>query len=203
MPTLQELIDHPKTFLKQYAVWTSGMLNLKMAGVPDQKVWPVTLVPKPWTTCVDKNGISMPCYEIVEATSLSMNLSYVLPYVLNQTQQMTLGNKADLFLTDTMTGCSFGAMNGKTPTVAHLNYTVGQAEGALIDQAKVGSEMAKVFGGAPSRQLNKADYKNSNGPDGNVTVVGVRRSSGDWDFVYQRRDGAGGNFRLVSVHSVN
>ncbi len=203
MPTLSDLKKHPKTFLKSYALWVSGMLNLKMQGKPDTKVWPVKLQRKPWTSCIDKSGVSMPCYELVEATSLDMELCYFLPFVLNQTREVTLGGKADLFFTDTMTGCSLGAMNGPTPKVAHLNYTIGGKEGTLIDSAKVGAEMVKVFGAAPDRSLKKADYKNAQGRDGNVTVVGVRRPDDNWDFVYQRRnDEGGGNYRLVSVHTV-
>ena len=207
MPTISELIEHPRTFLKQYALWPAGILNVKCKGVADNRLFPLRLQKKLMVSCVNKLGANMPCYELTEATSLDdMVPAYYLAYTPNSTQEITLGNKADLFITDTMTGCSFGAMSGSHPKVAHLNYTLGGNPEATIDQVKTGAEMTKVFGGAPSVQLNKTDYINAKGENGNVTVVGVRRNN-SWKFYYQRRNATGSNntgrtYEIISVHSV-
>jgi hypothetical protein len=207
MPTISDLIEHPKTFLKQYALWPAGILNVKCRGLADNRLFPLRMQPKSGVSCVNKAGVNMPCYELTEATSLGdMIPAYYLAYTPNSTQSITLGDKADLFITDTMTGCSFGAMSGSNPKVAHLNYTMGADPAAPIDQVKTGTEMTKVFGGPPSVQLNKTDYINAKGQNGNVTVVGVRKGNG-WEFYYQRRNATGSNnlgwtYEIVSVHSV-
>jgi len=207
MPSISELTEHPKTFLKMYALWPAGILNVKCQGLADNRLFPLKLQPKQATQCVSKQGQAMGCYEVTEATELAdMTPAYYLAYRPNSTQSITLGDKADFFITDTMTGCSFGAMSGPNPKVAHLNYTQGGDPMAMIDQVTTKGEMTKVFGGKPSVELNKTDYINAHGHNGNVTVVGVRRD-GSWKFYYQRRNSTGSNalartYEIISVHSV-
>jgi len=207
--SLQQLIAHPKTFLKQNAVWVSGQLNVACRGRPDTKVWPVTLAPSTTSECKKSDGTVMPCWEIVPATSLGgVTLAYFLPWGPNSTKDMVLGDKANLFLTDTMNGCSFGFGPGGNPRVAHVNYnTFGDSgdreEGKPIDQGHINNEMTRVLGGAPTGALRKQDYVTGTFP--NVTVIGVRQG-GAWKFVYQKRDYTGSTgkkqYTYKAVHTI-
>jgi hypothetical protein len=207
--SLSLLIAHPKTFLKANAVWVHGQLNFMTLGRPDtigttgmSKCFPVQLQRSQMKHCTDKSGGNMPCWEIVPATSLGeFTLAYYLPYRQNAVTSMLIGNKANLFLTDTIDGCTFAAGPGAAPLVSHLNYTVGRQEGALIDQGQIDEDLDELYPAGGIQALKKAQYKTDD-QIANVTVVGVRQS-GAWKFVYQRRDNlGGGNFRLRSVHSV-
>lgn len=100
---------------------------------------------------------------------------------VNKSGGICLRGQGGTIYPDTMTGCSIGALSGSTPKVAHLNYTLGGNPESAIDQVKIGGEMTKVFGRAPDVQLNKADYINAKGQNGNVTVVGVRKNN-NWHF---------------------
>lgn len=190
--SLLQLIEHPKTFLKTNALWISGKMNVACMGRPDNKVWPVTLQVNGLVEC-SSGGNPMPCWEIVPATSMSMTLAYFLPWGPNSTKEMVLGDKANLFLTDTMNGCTFAYGPGGNPRVAHVNYNTFNAdgereEGKPIDQPHMDAEVTRVLGGAATGALRKADYGTPSFP--NVTVIGVRRN-GLWTFVYQKRDYTG------------
>jgi hypothetical protein len=207
--SLSLLIAHPKTFLSTNAVWVHGSLNYMILGQPDTvggtgmgKVFPVCLQRSSVKQCTDKHGANMPCWEIMPATSLGeFMLAYYLPYRQNTVNSMLIGNKADLFLTDTIDGCTFAAGPGAAPLVSHLNYTVGREEGALIDQGEIDEDLDELYPAGGIQALKKGHYKTDDQVP-NVTVIGARRS-GRWKFVYQRRDNlGGGRFQLRSVHSV-
>ncbi|MDR3774371.1 MAG: hypothetical protein P4L26_13535 [Terracidiphilus sp.] len=207
--SLRLLVVHPKTFLKQNAVWVHGSLNVATKGRPETvgttgvgKVFPVMMQAARGKSCTDKAGANIPCWEIVPATSLgNAFLAYYLPYRQNSTTSMLLGDKAHLFLTDNINGCTFTAGSGGSPLVSHLNYTVGRKEGTSIDQTKIDEEIDTLYPAGGIQALKKAQYRTDDQfPD--VTVVGVC-DNGHWRFVYQRRDLLGNNrFQLRSVHSV-
>ena len=198
---IHDLRDHPKTFLKNNAVWVSGQMNFRGRGKAE--IWPVTLVRASGVSCT-RQGVNLPCWEIVPATSLSEHaLAYFLPWAPNSTKEMTLGSKATLFITDTMNGCTFAGVGGPSPRVAHLNYNVDRQEGNPLDQGIIDGEITRLFTATPVKTLKKADYATSTFP--NVTVLGTLRDSG-WRFVYQKRDytGATGtrNYVWKGVHSI-
>ncbi|MBL9050250.1 MAG: hypothetical protein JNK19_09085 [Tabrizicola sp.] len=222
MPSIAEIVVHPKTFLKLNALWPSGHLNMQARGNPatfgpdgTAQVIPLTLRPKPGVQCLDKSGASMPCWEIAPA-GLGGHLGYYLPWQPNSTKTMVIGDKADFFITDTMNGCTFAAGTGGTVRVAHVNFNTFnddglREEGRPIDQGHMDAEVNRVMGiGTPGVALRKANYLVANGDFPNVTVVGVRRG-GMWTFAYQKRamtepSRVGGAmvpaYRLVSVHNV-
>lgn len=199
--SLSEFIRHPRTFMRNNAVWVSGELNAM--GRATSGLYPVTIAPARGVSCT-KNGAAMPCFEVKPATDLGMTLAYFLPWEPNSTKVMTLGTKADLFLTDSMNGCSFAAATGMSPTVAHVNYNMHRTEGQPIDQAEIDNEIAATFPhGGPAKTLKKADYVTSTFP--NVTVMGVRKTTG-WEFYYQKRNYTGAtatrNYEYKSVHKI-
>lgn len=222
MPSMSELVLHPKTFLKSNALWPSGLLNMQARGNPATfgpnaaaQVIPLMLRPKPGVQCLDKTGVPMPCWEIAPA-GLGGYLGYYLPWQPNSTKTMVIGDKADFFITDTMNGCTFAAGIGGTVRVAHVNYNTFNAdgdreEGLPIDQGHMDSEVQRVMGAAtPGVALRKAGYTIANGDFPNVTVVGVRRA-GLWTFAYQKRAMTAParlgtamvpGYRLVSVHNL-
>lgn len=204
------LMAHPKTFLKTNAVWVHGSLNVMTKGKPETvgstgvgKVYPVQLQSAKGKTCKDQNGAgNMPCWEIVPAVSLGdTTLAFYLPYRQNHTSSMLLGDKAKLFLTDNINGCTFAAGKGGAPLVSHLNFTEGRVEGTKIDQEEIDRELDRLFPSGDIVAVKKAQYRTDDQfPD--VTVLGVC-SGGGWKFVYQRRDYLGPNqYQLRSVHSV-
>ncbi len=203
--SIHQLLQHPKTFLKSNAVWVSGKMNL--IGKAKAEIWPVTLTGAGGVTCLGFDKKPIPCWEIVPAESMAdFELAYFLPWGPNSTQSTTLGNKAKLFITDTMNGCSFaGETTGGAPKVAHVNYNVGRTEGNPIDQTFMDSEINRLFppGTSGPKALRKADYLTPIFP--NVTLIGVFRNN-KWDFVYQVRDYQGAtskkNYALMSVHTV-
>ncbi|MFD2103214.1 hypothetical protein [Tabrizicola soli] len=223
MPSMSELVLHPKTFLKSNALWPSGLLNVQARGNPatfgpnaTAQVIPLMLRPKPGVQCLNKTGVPMPCWEIAPA-GLGGYLGYYLPWQPNSTKTMVIGDKADFFITDTMNGCTFAAGIGGTVRVAHVNYNTFNAdgdreEGLPIDQGHMDSEVQRVMGAAtPGVALRKAGYTIANGDFPNVTVVGVRRA-GLWTFAYQKRAMTAParlgtamvpGYRLVSVHNVH
>lgn len=223
MPSMSELVLHPKTFLKSNALWPSGLLNVQARGNPATfgpnaaaQVIPLMLRPKPGVQCLNKTGVPMPCWEIAPA-GLGGYLGYYLPWQPNSTKTMVIGDKADFFITDTMNGCTFAAGMGGTVRVAHVNYNTFNAdgdreEGLPIDQGHMDSEVQRVMGAAtPGVALRKAGYTIANGDFPNVTVVGVRRA-GLWTFAYQKRAMTAParlgtamvpGYRLVSVHNVH
>ncbi|WP_374645733.1 hypothetical protein [Tabrizicola sp.] len=222
MPSMSELVLHPKTFLKSNALWPSGLLNMQARGNPATfgpnaaaQVIPLMLRPKPGVQCLDKTGVPMPCWEIAPA-GLGGYLGYYLPWQPNSTKTMVIGDKADFFITDTMNGCTFAAGIGGTVRVAHVNYNTFNAdgdreEGLPIDQGHMDNEVQRVMGAAtPGVALRKAGYTIANGDFPNVTVVGVRRA-GLWTFAYQKRAMTAParlgtamvpGYRLVSVHNL-
>jgi hypothetical protein len=209
---LDQIIRHPKTFLKSNALWVSGAFQVACKAKPDNKVWPIRLQRTSMVECKNSAGLDLPCWEILPAFTLGYSsLAYFLPWYPNSTKEMVLGTAADLFLTDTMNGCSFGYGPGGTPRVAHLNYNVQNSEGVreeglAIDQTHINSEINRIFPGGATT-LKKADYAvNTDGQFPNVTVIGVR-DNGMWRFVYQRRAYVGvangkKSFKLLSVHTV-
>lgn len=223
MPSMSELVLHPKTFLKSNALWPSGLLNVQARGNPATfgpnaaaQVIPLMLRPKPGVQCLNKTGVPMPCWEIAPA-GLGGYLGYYLPWQPNSTKTMVIGDKADFFITDTMNGCTFAAGMGGTVRVAHVNYNTFNAdgdreEGLPIDQGHMDNEVQRVMGAAtPGVALRKAGYTIANGDFPNVTVVGVRRA-GLWTFAYQKRAMTAParlgtamvpGYRLVSVHNVH
>lgn len=223
MPSMSELVLHPKTFLKSNALWPSGLLNVQARGNPATfgpnaaaQVIPLMLRPKPGVQCLNKTGVPMPCWEIAPA-GLGGYLGYYLPWQPNSTKTMVIGDKADFFITDTMNGCTFAAGIGGTVRVAHVNYNTFNAdgdreEGLPIDQGHMDNEVQRVMGAAtPGVALRKAGYTIANGDFPNVTVVGVRRA-GLWTFAYQKRAMTAParlgtamvpGYRLVSVHNVH
>jgi hypothetical protein len=203
--SLAELVSHPKTFLRFNALWISGRLNVECKGRPDTKVWPVVMIPDDSAEC-RKDGNLIPSWQITKATSLrDFRLAYFLPWGPNSTKTMVLGDKADLFLTDTMNGCTFAYGGPNGATVTHVNYNTFREEGKPIDQTEIDNEVDDVFNliGGPTAMLRKTDYGTANFP--NVTVIGVR-GTGGWRFVYQKRDYTGATnkkqYVLKSVHTV-
>lgn len=188
------MINHPKTFLKDNAVWVANEFAWKAKGVANTKIWPVT---------------DMPYWEIGIAKDHDMALAYYLPHVKNQTKEMTINNKARLFkarlfLTDTLDGCTFAYKGGGAAKVAHLNYSLGHVDDAKIDQAEIDQEVNRLFP-TGAATLKKDDYQTAT--VSNVSVIGVLRDTGAWEFIYQKRDYTGlghtaQNFELVSVHRV-
>ena len=215
--SLQALLQHPRTFLRTNALWPSGQLNVAARGRPDvfgvgtaeegSRVWPVTLRSKSGVECRTRDGSPMQCWEIAPASSPAATLAYYLPWRPNSTLSMLLGDKADLFITDTMNGCTFAFGPGGRPRVAHVNFNTfndegEREEGRPIDQAHMDAEVRRLFPGSVTA-LRKADYHTANFP--NVTVVGVRHGR-SWKFVYQKRDYLGAAekalFTLRSVHRI-
>lgn len=199
--SIEQLIRHPKTFLKDNAVWVSGRMNVTGRGKAE--LWPVQLARMGGVTCSKRDGTAMPCWEIIPATDLRNHvLAYFLPWAPNSTKTMTLGTKASLFLTDTLNGCTFAGVGGTSPTVAHVNYNMGKVEGNPIDQVFMDGEVTKLFPGG-ARVLRKGDYNTPIFP--NCTVIGVLRGGG-WDFVYQSRNyvnsTATKNYEYMSVHTI-
>jgi hypothetical protein len=220
MPTISEIIVHPRTFLRANALWPSGELNRMALGRPDtfgagspgegSRVWPVQLVPKSGVECKRSDGTLLPAWQIAPAASLgNTTLAYYLPWRPNSALHMVLGDKADFFITDAINGCTFAYGPGGNPRVAHLNYNTKDAmgdrvEGNPLDQAKIDKEIGKIFPGVAIATLKKADYNTDVFP--NVTVIGVRRA-GIWTFVYQSRDYIGARgpvaaYLFKSVHTV-
>jgi hypothetical protein len=202
--SILQLIKHPKTFLKDNAVWVANEFAWQATGVANTKVWPVTLRRTKNKSCKTHDGADMPCWEIGIAKDHDMALAYYLPYVKNRTKEMTIDNKARLFLTDTLDGCTFAYNGGGTAKVAHINYTLGQVDDAKIDQGEIDQEVNRLFPTGAST-LKKGDYQTAT--MSNVTVIGVLRETGAWEFVYQKRDYKGlghttQDFELVSVHRV-
>jgi hypothetical protein len=202
--SILQLINHPKTFLKDNAVWVANEFAFQAMGVANTKVWPVTLRPTQKKSCKKHDGTVMPCLEIGIAKDHDMALAYYLPYIQNRTKEMTIDNKARLFLTDTLDGCTFAYNGGGTAKVAHLNYTLGHVEGEKIDQGEIDQEVNRLFP-TGATTLKKADYQTATA--GNVTVIGVLRDTGAWEFIAQKRDYKGvslttQDFELVSVHRV-
>jgi hypothetical protein len=205
MSAIDSLIRHPKTFLQSNAVWVSGMLNVQGRGQADEKLWPVTLRKVSNVTCLSLAGGAMPCWEIIPSTSMSdMALAYFLPWGPNSTKSIRLGAKANLFLTDSMNGCSFAGGTGANPLVAHVNYNQGQQEGNPIDQPYMDAQINQLFPGGAPKTFRKADYLTNTFP--NVTLIG-RRRHGNWKFCYQVRDYLGAtatkNYQLISSHYVH
>ena len=203
--SIHSLIEHPKTFLKDNAVWVGTDLAWTANGTPDTKLWPVTMRTTQKMVCKQSDGTLMPCWEIVKSTSLDCVLAYYLPYVPNATKEMTIGTKAKLFLTDALDGCTFAHNGGGSAKVAHINYTHGQISGNPIDQPAIDAEVNRLFPGGNVATLKKADYQTAT--MSNVTVVGVLRHGGTWEFVAQKRDYVGSTqlgreFRFISVHRV-
>jgi hypothetical protein len=215
--SLASIIAHPKTFLKQNALWPSGQLNQMALGQPDvvrrgtpqegSRLWPIRLQRKSGVSCT-RNGVPLPCWEIAPGQSLASTLAYYLPWRPNSTLSIVLGNKADFFITDAMNGCTFAYGAGGAPRVTHVNYNTFDDEGARkegnpIDQPFMNREVRRVLGAAPQAALRKADYATSSFP--NVTVIGVRRGN-QWKFVYQKRDYIGSTtvaeYKWKSVHTI-
>lgn len=215
--SLAQIITHPKTFLKNNALWPSGNLNMLAKGKPDiiragkadegSRVWPVKLQRKSGVIC-EKRGISLPCWEIAPSNSLPCDLIYYLPWRPNSTLSLVLGDKADFFITDTMNGCTFAFGPGGNPRVAHVNYNTFddeniRKEGNPIDQGFMNTEVNRVLQGNVNGALRKSDYLTNSFP--NVTVIGVRRNK-RWEFVYQKRDyiGAGSQvkYKWRAVHTI-
>jgi hypothetical protein len=202
--SILQLINHPKTFLKDNAVWVANEFAWQAKGAASTKIWPVTLRSTKNKSCKNHDGAAMPCWEIGIAKDHDMALAYYLPYVKNQTKEMTINSKARLFLTDTLDGCTFAYNGGGTAKVAHLNYTLGHVDDAKIDQAEIDQEVNRLFP-TGAATLTKDDYQTAT--MSNVTVIGVLRDTGAWEFIYQKRDYTGlghtaQNFELVSVHRV-
>lgn len=216
---VNEIVAHPKTWLKTNALWVHGGLNVACKGKPDiidagkdterARLFPVQFVRTSEYKCLDQDGRPMTCWELRQGTSLGFDaLVYYLPYVQNQTRSMRLADKGSLFFTDTIDGCTFAAGPGGAPVVSHLNYTEENDEGVRavggkIDQGKIDSELNKLYGAQKIAALKKADYRKSDAIP-NVTVLGVR-GDGGWRFVYQRRnriENSLRDFQLVSVHTV-
>lgn len=203
--SILQLINHPKTFLKDNAVWVANEFAWQAKGVANTKIWPVTLRPTKNKSCKKHDGTVMSCWEIGIAKDHDMALAYYLPYIPNQTKEMTIDNKARLFLTDTLDGCTFAYNGGGTAKVAHINYTLGHVEGEKIDQGEIDREVNRLFPAGDASTLKKADYQTAT--VGNVTVIGALRDTGAWEFIYQKRDYKGvslmtQDFELVSVHRV-
>ena len=202
--SIELLVKHPKTFLNTNAVWVGNEFAWKAKGTPDTKLWPVTLRRNQGKKCTQSDGTDVPCWDIVIAQSLDCAMAFYLPYVPNTTKEMTLSTKGRLFITDTLDGCTFAHNGGGTAKVAHLNYTEGKAEGGRLDQPTIDGEVDRLFPTGAST-LKKADYDTKT--KGNVTVIGVLRPGGAWEFVYQRRDFKGvahttQEFQLISVHRI-
>lgn len=217
--SIREIVTHPRTWLKSNALWVHPALNAACMGRPDildagkdserTRLFPVRLVRSTEYQCLDTSGQPMACWELRHEPSLAHDaLIYYLPYVQNQTRTMRLADQGDLFVTDTIDGCTFAAGPGGKPQVSHLNYTEKNADGeraigGKIDQPKIDKELGKLYGAQKIATLKKADYRTSDAIP-NVTVLGVRGPTG-WRFVYQRRHRIETSlraFQLVSVHSV-
>jgi hypothetical protein len=215
--SLDQLIAHPKTWLRANALWPSGQLNVMAKGAPDvfkvgtaqegSRVWPVVLRPMGGVECKRSDGTPLPCWEIAYGGAGS-SLAYYLPWRPNSSLSMVIGDKADFFITDTMNGCTFAFAPGGQMRVAHVNYNTfndagEREEGKPIDQGHMNAEVNRLIGpGAPA--LRKADYATGNFP--NVTVIGVRHG-GIWKFCYQKRDyigtgHTGKSYRYKGVHSI-
>jgi hypothetical protein len=202
--SILQLINHPKTFLKDNAVWVANEFAWQAKGVANTKIWPVTLRSTKNKSCKKHDGAVMSCWEIGIAKDHDMALAYYLPYVKNHTKEMTINSKARLFLTDTLDGCTFAYNGGGAAKVAHLNYTLGHVDDAKIDQTEIDQEVNRLFPTGAST-LKKGDYQTAT--MSNVTVIGVLRDTGAWEFIYQKRDYKGlghtaQDFELVSVHRV-
>ena len=211
------IIQHPKTFLKDNALWPAGQLNVLAKGKPDvfkvgtvdegSRVWPVELRQINTVECKTRSGAVMPCWEVAPSNSMAATLAYYLPWQPNSTRTMLLGDKADFFITDTMNGCTFAFGPGGKPRVAHVNFNTfneerDRQEGRPIDQGHMNAEVQRVISGG-AIALRKADYTTANFP--NVTVLGVRRN-GQWTFVYQKRDRVATTNKIIymlkSVHTI-
>lgn len=202
--SIELLVQHPKTFLKTNAVWVGNEFAWQAKGTPGSKLWPVTLRRTQNKKCTKSDGTDMPCWDIVVAKSLECALAFYLPYVPNTTKEMTLSTKGKLFITDTLDGCTFAHNGGGAAKVAHINYTQGGVEGAKIDQPFMDGEVNRLFPGG-AMALKRDDYDTAT--KGNVTVIGVLRHGGAWEFVYQQRDYKGlghtaQEFQYVSVHRI-
>ena len=213
--SLEQLIAHPKTWLKSNALWPAGQLNVMAKGQPDvfkagtaqegSRVWPVQLRTLSGVECKRSDGTALPCWELAYGGMSAF--AYYLPWVPNSSRSMVLGDKADLFITDTMNGCTFAFAPGGQMRVAHVNYNTFNDEGVReegkpIDQPHMNAEVNRILGPG-SVGLRKAQYVTDNFP--NVTVIGVRRN-GIWKFVYQKRDYIGTtnvkSYRYKGVHTI-
>lgn len=218
MPSITDIVAHPKTFLRANGLWPSPTLNVAARGMPytvsdsdRAQVIPLAIRAKPGVTLADRHGVMLPVWEVVQATSMGAAMGYYLPWMPNSTKTMVIGDKADFFITDTMNGCTFAAGTGTTVRVAHVNYNTFNAEGVRqeglpIDQGHMDAEVNRVMGVGAAVALRKAQYADLGGGFPNVTVIGVRQD-GHWRFVYQRRiyintEHTVQRYRLASVHSV-
>lgn len=110
--------------------------------------------------------------------------AYFLPYIENKISVITLGDKADVFITPPLTGCSIIVTQRKGVTkVYHLNAR--DNEGLITEESIV-----ELMEAIPSEEqenilfaLHKLDYAQYK-PDRPITFIGVRNEN-QWTFHYQ------------------
>lgn len=110
--------------------------------------------------------------------------AYFLPYIENEISVMILGDKADIFITPPLTGCSIIVTQREGVTkLYHLNAR--DNEGLITEES-----MAELMEAIPSEErenivfaLHKTDYAQYK-PDRPITFIGLRNEN-QWTFHYQ------------------
>lgn len=113
-------------------------------------------------------------------------LAYFLPYQPDQAFHHRLVDDVDYCFTPTLNGCTFVVGSGKTPLISHYNYVDDpKSPNPKIDQEKIDAAIEARYKHGTTA-IKRADYKDGDADDYNVTVVGFREEDG-WHFYYQRR----------------
>ncbi len=196
----QSFLSNPRRFLANNALVVdiqrtvqTGQLH-PTSGVPmlgakfDQgQIITLNIQKDPTSQARKENGGSAIAYKITEATGTASSRShrfsaYYLPFFNNDYRTMNLGNAADIFITDTMNGCSFACSGAHAaPRVGHFNRTSGPND--VIDQTAIDHDIGMRMGGVVTKSLKKAGYKND--PSEKVTMIGIREH-GQWVFLWQK-----------------
>ena len=127
-----------------------------------------------------------PSIPMAAATSLDSSAesigfsAYFLRYKDLKSTVTKLGDKADYFFTDPLSGCTVSCGRGATPLIIHYNWKNDSG----IDQTAIEHDIKARYMDAPRGAVRKDDYQSAT--DTSATVIGIRNpGTGIWNFLYQ------------------
>ncbi|MCP3966178.1 MAG: hypothetical protein GY750_04400 [Lentisphaerae bacterium] len=135
--------------------------------------------------------------------------AYWLPWESKQTAEMTLGNRADFFLTSQLGGCRIVIIPSptlKTPKVLHIagdGYDPTGINSASTRKNWRNDEMAPHVNQRHYRKFSETQdnsYRSYTYPGDGGNIIGVRGKNGRWDFWLQCNNiNSGSVFRLQKL----